>query len=179
VRSTTATGGFESIFANVHCDDLSSECPTDHHGGQANASTPMHCKPFAGPQPSLVRNGSKRGGEAASETGSGHVTERIREGDKVDVGMSDFDVFGKGSPLSESGLGVMIADLRMTAAALFAGAAAAAERNSDALASTPLFDIPPQPRRHRPVRVRGHAAGVHHCRVPSIRASRCDKAHSF
>jgi hypothetical protein len=57
--------------------------------------------------------------------------------------MSDFDVFGKGSPLSESGLGVMIANLRMTATALFAGAAAAAEGNRDALASTPLFDIPP------------------------------------
>jgi len=101
----------------------------------------MHSQPFARAQPSLVRNGSERSSEAAPETGGSNVTERIREGNKVDVSVSDFDVFCKGSPLSESGLGVVIANLRMSAATLIAGATAAAEGDSDALAGTPLVDV--------------------------------------
>ncbi|MEY3458409.1 MAG: hypothetical protein RL215_1566, partial [Planctomycetota bacterium] len=89
---------------------------------------------------SLIGNSTEGGCEATAKTRSGDITEFVGECDKVDVRVADFDVFSEGAPLRKPGLSVVIADLRMTAAALTAGPAAAAERHSDSLTGLPQLN---------------------------------------
>ncbi|MEY3174555.1 MAG: hypothetical protein RLZZ436_2469, partial [Planctomycetota bacterium] len=141
VGGSAASSSVETVVADVDGDDLGAEGATDHDSRQTDTAAAMHGQPFSGSGSSLISHGAEGCGEAAAETGGGDVTECVGECDEVDVGMPDLDVFREGAPLSEPGLGVVVADLGMSAAALGAGAAAAAEGDRDSFAGCPEPDI--------------------------------------
>lgn len=134
---------FQTIGANIDRHHPGSDGRTDHDGGEADTAAAVDGQPFAGLQASLHDNTAERGCETAAEAGGGCEINGVGEFDEVHIRVSDFDVLREGSPLRETGLGVVVADVLVTAVALWAVSAAAAERHGHAGFWFPAANIGP------------------------------------
>ena len=65
----------------------------------------------------------------------------VRQTDEIYIRIVDLDIFSERSPMSKARLKLMVANLLITERALFARAAAAHERKSDAVAAPPVFNV--------------------------------------
>lgn len=132
VCCSAAARQFQTIGANVDRHHTGSDGCADHDCGESDATAAVDGQPFTGLQATLHDNTAERGRETAAEAGGGCEIDGVREFDEVHIRMSDFDVLREGSPLRETGLGVVVADMLVAAVALRAVSAAAAERHCDA-----------------------------------------------
>ena len=66
----------------------------------------------------LVDDCPERGGEPATEAGSGGEIHVFRKTDQVQIGLVDTNIFGKGSPVGEAGLFLIVTDLLVTSMTL-------------------------------------------------------------
>ena len=117
----------------------------DLHSAESHPADSDDRDPFAGPN---TRPGVQRpvgGGEPAAQCCGRGVVDDVGDRHQIGVGRVQADVFGEGTPVGETGLGLVRTDLRLTAATPFAGAAAAHERCGHAVADRP----PPHVGAHR------------------------------
>ena len=131
---------FQNLRIDVHRNDPGAQRNGDHDGRQSDTPAAVDSNPHSGCHVALGDNRSIRGREAAPQTGRGHEAHIVRKAYKVDVGVMDRNVFGKGPPMGKTGLGLMVADLVIAGAALRAGAAGTHKWNGHAIALFPLGD---------------------------------------
>ena len=122
---------FQAVGLDVQGDDLCAERFGDHDRRESDAATSMDGDPLVALQLGLVDQRAKCGDESAAQA-CGEI-DRIGQGDQVGIGASDQDLVGKSSPVGESWLGVVIADMGVAQIAFGARAASAAERDRHAL----------------------------------------------
>src|SRR6056297_2374893 len=94
----------------------------------------MHRKPFTRLGFATVHHGTKRGGDTATHACGGGIVHRFGQADEVEIRAGDGDALGKRTPLAEADYLLMVADRRLSAAAIGAGAAAEDERGGDPVA---------------------------------------------
>src|SRR5260221_3993989 len=109
----------------------------DHDSGEPDPAAAMNRQPFAGPRPSLIDDGAKRGDKAAAETRGGGEIEALRQAHQIYVGEVDGDEFGEGAPMSEARLHLVVANVLVARIALWTSAAARNEGHRDAVALLP------------------------------------------
>lgn len=126
-------GRFQAVGLDVEGDDLCAERFGDHDRRESDAATAMDSDPFVALQLGLVDQRTKCGDESAAQACGACEIDRIGQGDQVGISASDQDLVGKSSPVGESWLGVVIADMSVAQIAFGAHAASAAERDSHAL----------------------------------------------
>jgi len=133
-RRAQRLGERQGLVRDIDGDNSGAHRSRDHHGRQTDAAAAVHGDPLPGRYAALIDDRAKRCCEAAAETRRRFEVDRIGQGDDVEVGVMNRDELGEGAPMGESGLKLVVADLLMSGVALRARAAAADERNDDAVA---------------------------------------------
>ena len=167
-----------SARRHVNGDHVRPERNRDLDRGEPDAPAAVHGDPFVPTYPALLNDGAVGSGVAAAETGRDGEGQLRRERHEIDVGSLERDELGKGAPVREPRLGLVVADLTVTRDALRADPAGAHERDGHPVADPPLDGRPARPPRpFRRARGPARAAG-RGCpgRGPASRASRCGTA---
>src|SRR5260221_9329700 len=90
----------------------------DHDSGEPDPAAAMNREPLAGPRPSLIDDGAKRGDKAAAETRGGGEIEALWQAHQIDVGKVDGDQLSERAPMGETRLHLVVADVVIARVAL-------------------------------------------------------------
>ena len=118
--------------------------PRDHDRRQADAAAPMHGDPFAAPQTPLINNSPKGRGKPTAKAGGGVKAHAVRQGNQIQIGLRQGDIFRKTAPMGKAGLELRIADLLVSGMAFGATAAGTDKRNGDPVPQFPATDPSPE-----------------------------------
>jgi hypothetical protein len=127
----------QDLGVDVHRDHFGPNRRGNYHGRQTDSAAAVDRHPLTGRHPALCHDGPERGGESAPEAGRSYEVHVVRQTHEIDFGVVDRHQLGKRPPVSESGLGLVVANLVIPARALRARTAAADEWHGHPIAPLP------------------------------------------